>query len=130
MNIESFLKDWEANTTELEGPLTQSRRLYKDVLEVQLTKSGRDNTVRINANKSLEKKKGHASKFLKWLVKEADKGKFELSACVQPWGHSFEKTPSADVLKNSFAKLGFSVRFEYPDEGFEMVRQPKGSKKK
>ena len=131
MSIDTFLKSWNDSTTEITNALGNNRRLYNDVLEIQLTKSGRANTVRLNSLKSVDKKKGHGSKFLKWLAREADKGKFALTVCVQPWGHSFESSPSKDVLKDWFARNGFTMKWEYPDEkGYEMERKPKTSKKK
>lgn len=131
MSIDTFLEEWNDSTVAITSELAWDRRLHQDVLEVHLTKSGRDNTVRLNALKSNEQKKGHSSKFLKWLTKEADEGKFILSVCVQPWGYSFESSPSKENLKDWFERHGFVVKWKYPDEkGYEMERSPIKGKKK
>lgn len=123
MSIDTFLNIWNDNTTEIAD---QPRlRLYKDVLVIQVSKSGRPNTVRLNELKSKAPRKGHSSRFLKWLTAEADKGKFTLTACVQPCGYSFESSPSKEDLKNWFIRNGFTVKWEYLEKiGYEMERKP------
>lgn len=123
MSIDTFLEQWSNSTVEIPN---SSTRLYNEILEVQLTKSGRDLTVRLNSLKSRKQKKGHSNKFLKWLTREADKNHFILSVCVQPWGYSFESSPSKEDLKKWFARNGFTVKWEYPNkQGYEMERMPK-----
>ena len=117
MNIDTFLTNW-ANVSE-ELPNT-STRLYND-LEVTLTKSGRDNTVRLNSIKSRKQKKGRATDFMKWLIKEAKAGEFDITLCAQPWGYSFEDTPKKEKVKTWLEGLGFIVKWEWPNEdGYEM----------
>jgi len=122
MNIDTFLKQWLKKSTKLD---TSERREYHN-LEVQLSKSGHYNTLRVNALKSKDPKKGHATKFMKSLIKEANKNKFDIELCAQPWGHSFEDVPTKDVVREWLLKLGFKIKFEYPDkEGYEMVYKHK-----
>lgn len=124
-DLTSFLERWNKSTTEI-GGLANNRRLYREVLEIDLVKSARSNTLRLNALKSKKRRKGHSSKFMKWLIKQADRGDFMVTACVQPWGYSFEQsTLSKDALRDWFIKYGFKVVWEYPDgKGYEMIRYP------
>jgi len=123
MTIDTFLENWVKNTETLEYC---SRRLYNDIMEVHLSKSGRTNTLRINAIKSRECEKGHATKFIKWLIRQANQHNFNLTTCAQPWGHSFESIPSKEVVRDLFLKHGFKIKWQYPDEkGWEMARELK-----
>lgn len=126
MSIDIFLANW-VNMSEKQ-PDT-STRLYND-LEVTLSKSGRDNTVHLNALKSRDQKKGKATKFIKWLTKEARKGDFDITLCAQPWGHNFEDTPKKERVRDWLLGLGFTVKWEYPDEeGYEMEYDPRRQNK-
>ncbi len=118
MNIDTFLSNWENKSEEI--PNT-SRRLYNE-LEVTLSKSGRYNTIRLNALKSKDKKNENATKFMRWLIKEANKGKFDITLCAQPWGYSFEELPKKEKLRDWYLGFGFIVKWEMPDNnGYEMV---------
>lgn len=125
-SIDIFLTNW-ANMSE-EKPSTLIR-LYND-LEVTLTKSGRENTVRLNSLKSKDQKKGNATKFIKWLTKEARKGDFDITLCAQSWGYSFEDLPKKGKIKEWLLNLGFTVKWEYPEEsGYEMEYDPRRNSK-
>ena len=121
MTTKTFMEYWQAITKEVTHVLGRHRRLYNGILEIQITESDRPDMIRINSIKSLDCQKGYMRAFLKKITAEADKHKVSLSACVQPWGHSFEKRPDKEILKGAFVKAGFAVNFEYPNEGYEMI---------
>lgn len=120
-NIESFMNTWEVNSKPLPNKLL---RQFNN-LEIGMSISGRTNTVRLNHLKSLKKNEGYATKFIKWLVKEADKNNFHVTVCAQPFGPYYLDGDNLDkeLLKTWFEKYGFEVKFLYPDNaGYEMER--------
>lgn len=126
---DAFLKDWESNSSVSEK---NDKIRTNGNLEIKLSKSGRENTIRLNYLKSTKPKNGEATKFMKWLTKQADKHQVTLTLCAQPVGYSWNKDelPNKDKLKQWTERLGFKVKFQYPDsEGYEMVREPRQKKK-
>lgn len=118
-NIENFLKVWEKETTES----TDGRARIFGSVEVELSKSGRENTIRVNSVRSLEYKKGEATAFFKWLAAKADEYDFTVTLCAQPFGWNSGDLPTHDQLVKWVSKFGFKTWFTYPDgNGTEMYR--------
>lgn len=122
-NIDSFLETWK-NKSSVSKKHTRAREF--DGVLVELSKSGRTNTVRLNALKTTSPKNGLASHFISWLIKEADKNKFNISLCAQPFGHYRDNGPSREQLEKWLSKYGFKAQFTYEDQlGTEMYRYHK-----
>jgi hypothetical protein len=123
--LEKFLEDWRSFTPST--GLNKRAKLFDGVLEIELSKSGRDdNTIRVNSIHSLSSGSRKLGKFMNWLTKKADSGGFQLSLAAQPFGWNREELPSKDKIKFYMERFNFQVKYEYPDEeGYEMVRQPK-----
>jgi hypothetical protein len=123
--LEKFLEDWRSFTPST--GLNKRAKLFDGVLEIELSKSGRDdNTIRVNSIRSLSSGSRKLGKFMNWLTKKADSGGFQLSLAAQPFGWNREELPSKDKIKFYMERFNFQVKYEYPDEeGYEMVRQPK-----
>lgn len=123
--LEKFLEDWRSFTPST--GLNKRAKLFDGVLEIELSKSGRDdNTIRVNSIRSLSSGSRKLGKFMNWLTKKADSGGFQLSLAAQPFGWNREELPSKDKIKFYMERFNFQVKYEYPDEeGYEMVRKPK-----
>lgn len=124
--VSKFLEEWKKQTKDLD---TKRGRLFGDNLEVELSESGRENTLRVNAVKSNLSYSGEATKFFEWLAQKADEYKFNVTLCAQPFGWAYEGKPSHEQLVEWVSRFGFKSSFTYEDGlGTEMVRNP--SKKK
>jgi hypothetical protein len=119
-SLDDFMVEW--NTRPSGTPLNKRARLFDNVLEIEVSVSGRPNTLRINSIRSLKLKSGKVSQFLNWITKRADKGKFTLRLAAQPFGWNKDELPQAGKLKEIVERFGFKVEYEYPDNGYEMIR--------
>ena len=124
--IDTFLETWNKREAPAESPLTNTNSRKYNGLDVVLSQSARNGrTVRINHIVSNKRRKGELKKFLRWIVAQADKGDFDLTMAAQPINRHYEDGISKDKLKETAEKVGFEMRFEYPDElGYEMIRHP------
>jgi hypothetical protein len=124
--INEFFIEWERMTTPTESALlNKTARRFND-MHVVLSRSGRDNTVRINYMKSTRKKSGEMKKFLKWITAQATANEFALSMAVQPCSSHYEEAVSKEKLREVATRYGFVVQHEYPDSvGYEMRRELK-----
>lgn len=124
MTVENFLATWNENSDTIEN--SKRKRLF-NVFEVELSKSGRQNTVRLNSIRSTARKSGELKNLMKWLVKQADKNSVTLSMACQSFGFSWDQDelPTTDKLREIAERHKFKVKWEYPDGGYEMAREPK-----
>lgn len=125
-NVDEFLNAWVKQTTAVE--YDANIRRYGNML-VQLSKSGRFSTVRVNFIKSAARRQGEASAFLNWLNEQADKYDFAVTMCVQPVVIFGDETAlRKDQLLSWVKKYGYKVRYDYPDgNGTEVARVSKNA---
>ncbi len=124
MTIETFLSDWESKSTQSDS---NSYIRNHENLEVSIYQSARDDsTIRLSSIRSTKPKNKEASKFLKWITKQADKHQVKITSCITPFGWKRETDLDKDKLKAWFTKNGFVIREKYPEDwGYEMIRNPK-----
>lgn len=131
--VDTFLNHWNTvsdKATVVETTIGSSKsRKFNNVL-VELSKSGRNNVLRVNLLTSLVKGKGNASSFIKWLNGQADKHDFVISMCAQSVSTAGQESDmKKDQLVGWVKRHGFKVRYEYPDEaGVEVARVPGGGR--
>ena len=118
MSVDSFIREWEENTTEGTRP---GGRVLSNV-ESRMARTGWDNTVKVQLGISLAPKQGNGNAFLKAVNQLAKKHNVTLRVTAQnltPWKQS--SMGRGDIVRwlgrNNFRRL-----FDWPDGfGTEMA---------
>lgn len=119
MSVESFMTDWEQASKETLEYFDS--RIFNDKVVVSMSPSGRQNTIRIRAVRSLELKKGHATAFYNWVKEKAKEHKVDVRLAAQTFGWITDEMPKDEQVVAWCFRMGMKKLYEYPERGVEFI---------
>lgn len=107
MNSDDFMAEFHRTTWQ--NPFNNRERVLFHAAAIALTTNGcRDDEVRINCVRSLNRGVGYGSLALDWLTKLADKHGVELTGTIEPCGKVRPRF-NVNQLKAWYRRHGFTV---------------------